>query len=54
MGHVQLDVGVVLQYRDLRVGCVSDTVTLLRNGIAVRSGLHMEAFQFLHFAGLNR
>ncbi len=52
---MKLDMGpLVLQYRDLRVGCVTDTVILLRNRIAVRLGLHMEAFQFLHFGGLNR
>jgi hypothetical protein len=53
--NVQLDMGaLVLQYRGLRVGCVTDTVILLRNRIAVRLGLHMDAFQLLHFAGLNR
>jgi hypothetical protein len=40
MGHVQLDMGVVLQHPDLRVGCVTDTVILLRNRIAVRLGFH--------------
>ncbi len=38
----------------VRVGCVTDTVILVRNRIAVRLGLHMEAFLFLHFACLNR
>ncbi len=53
--NVQLAMGaLVLQYGDLRVGCVTDAVILLRNRIAVRLGLHLEAFQFLHFVGLNR